>query len=82
MDYLEAYRLLMYKARHRNVPLAQNVYIEKHHILPRSMGGSDMVKLTLKEHYIAHRLLEAITRGTKYHHKMIAAVLFMSNIHK
>lgn len=34
---------------------------EKHHILPRSLGGSDdetnLVYLTYREHYIAHRML-------------------------
>lgn len=36
-------------------------YVEKHHIIPKSMGGSDdkanLVFLTAKEHFIAHMLL-------------------------
>jgi hypothetical protein len=36
-------------------------YVERHHILPRSMGGtndeSNLVYLTLREHFIAHRIL-------------------------
>ena len=36
-------------------------YCEKHHIIPRSLGGLDnknnIVSLTAKEHYIAHLLL-------------------------
>lgn len=36
-------------------------YTEKHHIIPRCLGGSDeqenIVKLTAREHYIAHLLL-------------------------
>ena len=39
-------------------------YIERHHILPRSMGGTDdpsnLVKLTGREHWIAHLLLHKI----------------------
>jgi hypothetical protein len=39
-------------------------YVEKHHILPRSLGGSDdpsnIVALTAREHYIAHLLLHKI----------------------
>lgn len=39
-------------------------YKEKHHIIPRCMGGSDdssnLATLTAKEHYIAHRLLVKI----------------------
>lgn len=38
-----------------------DLYFEKHHILPKCLGGSDdktnLVKLTLKEHFICHLLL-------------------------
>lgn len=41
---------------------------EKHHILPRSMGGDDapenMVYLTLREHFVAHLLLWRIYRNS------------------
>ena len=37
------------------------VYYEKHHIIPRSLGGSDdnenLIKLTAREHYFTHLLL-------------------------
>lgn len=40
-------------------------YVEKHHIIPKSMGGSDssenLVKLTAREHFIAHLLLTKFT---------------------
>lgn len=40
---------------------------ERHHILPRSMGGSDesdnLVNLTMREHYICHLLLTKFTVG-------------------
>ena len=39
-------------------------YTEKHHIIPKCMGGNDdtknLVKLTFREHYIAHWLLSKI----------------------
>ena len=42
-------------------------YYEKHHIIPKSMGGSNkkdnIVKLTAREHFIAHMLLVRITYG-------------------
>lgn len=42
-------------------------YTESHHIIPKSLGGSNekenLVKLTPKQHYIAHRLLTKITTG-------------------
>lgn len=43
-------------------------YCECHHIIPKSLGGSDeksnLVNLTAREHFIAHRLLVKITEGT------------------
>ena len=43
-----------------------NGYVEKHHILPKSMGGtnneSNIVKLTARQHFIAHWLLFKIYR--------------------
>lgn len=42
-------------------------YKEKHHILPRSVGGTDdksnLVELTAKEHFIVHMLLCKFTIG-------------------
>ena len=56
-------------------------YFEKHHILPKSLGGSDelanIVILTPKEHYICHLLLCYITPG-KEKYKMINALIRMS----
>ena len=51
-------------------------YIESHHIIPRSLGGSNkkdnLVDLTAKEHFICHRLLTKMTEGT-HKKKMIFA---------
>ena len=58
-----------------------NCYTEKHHIIPKSLGGNDVksniVTLTAKEHYIAHLLLTKITSGIN-RHKMIHAFIMMS----
>ena len=44
-------------------------YVERHHIIPKSEGGSDepdnLVNLTAREHYIAHKLLAKIYDDTK-----------------
>lgn len=52
-------------------------YTEKHHIIPRSFGGSDnkdnLVKLTAREHYIAHFLLWKMKFPGAYHSKMAFA---------
>jgi hypothetical protein len=59
MNYKLHYELLIKKAKNRILdPL---IKVEYHHVLPRSMGGSDMnenlVALFPREHLIAHLLL-------------------------
>lgn len=53
------YERLITKAKNRT--LAKESYFERHHIIPRSMGGADdknnLVKLLAREHYVAHALL-------------------------
>jgi len=45
----------------------QGIYYENHHIIPKSLGGSDckdnMVLLTNEEHFLAHRMLMKFTTG-------------------
>ena len=45
----------------------QNGYTERHHIIPKSMGGnrskSNIVRLTGREHFICHRLLFRMVTG-------------------
>jgi hypothetical protein len=42
-------------------------YVERHHIVPKSLGGSNkkenIVALTAREHFICHRLLIKMTTG-------------------
>lgn len=58
MDYKKIYHSLI-NFRKLNYPNSK--YVEKHHILPKSMGGKNskknIVTLTAREHYIAHLLL-------------------------
>jgi NUMOD3 motif len=62
MDYSRHYNLLIDRARNR-LP-EDGVYYEKHHIVPRSIGGSDYyyncILLTPEEHLVAHLLLVKI----------------------
>ena len=55
----------------------RDTQIERHHITPRSLGGSDtpenIAKLTPREHFIAHKLLAKIHGG-----RMWAALAYMS----
>jgi hypothetical protein len=60
-------------------------YVEKHHIIPRSLGGSDnnsnLVKLTAREHFICHWLLTKSTDGNNKE-KMIYALHRMQGQNK
>lgn len=55
--YSRWYEALVTKAQNRTI----DGYVEKHHIIPRSFGGSNsktnLVNLTAREHYVAHALL-------------------------
>lgn len=74
MNYFLAYQRLIAKAKARVCP---NGYVERHHILPRALGGSDdstnLVALTAREHFVAHVLLAKIHGGN-----MWQAVVLMS----
>jgi hypothetical protein len=71
--YQDWYNSLISTARNRS----SEGYTEKHHIIPKSMGGSNdsdnLVKLTAREHFIAHVLLTKFTEST-YKAKMITAL--------
>ena len=60
MNYLKIYENLIQKAKSRII----KGYKEKHHILPKCLGGKDdkdnLVDLTPEEHFIAHLLLTKI----------------------
>jgi hypothetical protein len=75
MNYQKVYEQLVSRAKTRD---KLNCYIERHHIIPRSLGGSDdeenLVEFTAREHFIAHLLLAKIHGG-----KMIHAAYLMSS---
>lgn len=77
--YSKYYHALCEKARARG-PI--DGYTEKHHIIPRSLGGSsdrsNLVTFTAREHYIAHMLLVKCTQGHALY-KMINAWFRMSH---
>lgn len=65
MNYEKIYYNLMNMRKNR--VLDENTKYEKHHILPQCFGGkrvkSNLVYLTYKEHFIAHKLLFKFTIG-------------------
>jgi putative homing endonuclease len=80
----------------RNNPLPPDVPTEKHHIKPRSFGGSNaksnLVALSLREHFIVHRLLEReyakrfkrnpTEKNRSRYLKMLHAVSYMAEVDK
>jgi hypothetical protein len=76
MKYLRWYDVIMERARTRTL----DGYSERHHILPRALGGSDdpdnLVVLTYREHFLAHWLLTKFTTGNDQR-KMLHALWSM-----
>lgn len=75
MNYLKIYEKLIKKAKNRK---KENGIYEKHHIIPKCMGGKNnkenLVYLTPKEHYIAHLLLYKIYNNDK----LLKAIMMMT----
>jgi hypothetical protein len=65
MDYRRHYEMLMERARSRVL----TGYSERHHILPKCMGGDNsagnIVRLTPEEHYVAHQFLVKMFPGDR-----------------
>lgn len=75
MDYKFVYNCIISKAKNRT---ELSEYYEKHHILPKSLGGSNdetnLVKLTAREHFICHWLLvKMYEKGSVERKKMLFA---------
>jgi hypothetical protein len=85
MNYEKHYYSLIFTRKLLNRKKEKTVYYEKHHILPKSCGGTNeeenLVFLTFKEHFIAHVLLTKMYEG-ELKRKMCYALWRMSNISK
>lgn len=79
--YRKWYESLVEKAKNRIFP--EGEYGEGHHVIPRSLGGSNdvsnVVRLYPREHYIAHLLLWKMKMTPKMHNKMTMALHVMVN---
>jgi hypothetical protein len=77
--YSKWYISIINNAKNRTTVLA---YSEKHHIVPKSIGGlnnkENLVTLTAKEHFVCHLLLTKMLTGTAKQ-KMIYAFWQLSN---
>jgi sRNA-binding carbon storage regulator CsrA len=68
MDYKRIHDLIIERAKNRTL----EGYSEKHHIIPKCLGGDNskdnLVKLTAREHFIIHKLLcEIYPNESKLH---------------
>ncbi len=83
MNYQKVYDKII--KHFRSQTLGDDIYIEKHHIVPRSFGGSDdpsnLVALTARAHFICHLLLVKMHTGEK-RQKMAYALYMLANVGK
>lgn len=79
MNYTKIYESLVNKAKERQL----TVYTERHHIIPRCIGGTDnidnIIRLTPEEHYVAHQLLIKIYPNES---RLVLAARYMTNGNK
>jgi hypothetical protein len=79
MNYQKIYSSIIQSAEGRT----KQPFLEKHHIIPHSCGGSNdysnLVYLTTREHFICHLLLVKIyASNSNFRKKMIYALWWMS----
>lgn len=85
MDYKAIYYKIIENAKKETENGNRHVgYFEKHHILPKSLGGNNdennLVKLTAREHFVCHWLLvKMYDKGTTERYKMLCALWRMNN---
>ena len=75
MNYKAHYARLIERAKGRVLP----GYYERHHVIPRCMGGNNdpenIVSLTPEEHYVAHQLL---VKANPRNGRLVHAAVLMS----
>ena len=80
MNYEKIYTQLIERAHSENRKKGIGVYFELHHIVPKCIGGnndkSNLVLLTAREHFIAHKLLCEIYPDNK---KLLIAYWLFAN---
>lgn len=78
MDYLNHYNLLI--SKHGSIEKPSG-YSERHHILPKCLGGSDeannLVYLSAEAHYVAHQLL---VKMNPRHYGISYAAMLMTRV--
>jgi len=79
MNYSKVYYSIIERAKSRPLP----PIVEVHHIIPKSLGGSNkkenLVELTPKEHFVCHLLLTKMHSG-QAKQKMVYAIWAIMNL--
>lgn len=75
MNYKKIYNQLIERAQSENRQKGCGVYFERHHIVPKCLMGTNdktnLILLTAREHYVAHKLLcEIYPNETKLHYAL------------
>ena len=75
MNYEKIYNQLITRAQIEYRKKSRGTYFERHHIIPKCLGGdnskTNLVLLTAREHFIAHKLLcEIYPAETKLHYAL------------
>jgi len=81
MNYERIYNQIIESTKSENRVKGSSIYYEKHHIIPRCIGGNNdkenLVLLTAREHFICHKLLCEIYPDNK---KLVFALWRMYGI--
>jgi len=66
--YTKWYNSIVFAAKHREELLEET---ELHHVIPKSLGGSDdaenLVRLSIREHFVCHWLLTKMVTGNNFY---------------
>ena len=77
MNYQKIYDCIILNAKCKKY----DDYIERHHILPKCLGGNNssknIIKFSAREHYICHWLLTKIYKDTPQYSKLLTAFMRM-----
>jgi len=84
MNYLLIYKNLIRTRRFlqkERLEKKKEIYLEKHHITPiclKELNNDNLIYLTFREHFVAHRLLAKIFEDTKYVRELKFAISMMA----
>jgi hypothetical protein len=87
MNYKKIYNQLIDRSQSENRKKGRGIYFERHHIIPKCLSGSNdktnLVLLTAREHYVAHKLLcEIYPNEIKLHYALWRMMNHQSSKHE